>query len=240
LEHEIKPILNVYCDESCHILNDHQKYMGFGSVSAPVETVRSHSLAIRHIKEQFHCTSEMKWTKVSPKNIPFYTAIIEYFFNNTDLSFRAVVVHDKDELRHETFNQGSHDLFYYKMYYYLIRGLTYIHDSDTFHVYLDIKDTKGSLKVKKLKEVISNSLHDFEQRRVPRIQVIRSDEAELMQLTDFLLGSIMYATRGLDTSSAKQEITRLVQERAGYALTKSTEPWAEKFNLFHFWPRKEA
>lgn len=233
-------ILNVYCDESCHLRNDHQGHMGFGSITVSVDTVYAHAQAIRRIKKEYGCTGELKWTKVSKKNLLFYTALVEYFFNSSDLNFRALVVHDKERLDHEAFNKGSHDLFYYKMYYFLIRGLTNLHNKNPLHIYLDIKDTHGALRVKKLKKVLTNYLCDFEQKRIPRIQVIRSSESEILQLTDFLLGALMYATRKLDTSSAKIHITQLLEEKAGYSLTKSTEPWEVKFNLFHFWPRKEV
>jgi len=214
--------------------------MGFGAITVPVDTVHAHAVAIRHIKQEYGCTGELKWTKLSQKNLSFYTALVEYFFSSEDLNFRALVVHDKERLDHNKYNKGSHDLFYYKMYYFLIRGLTSLHSAETMHVYLDIKDTHGALRVKKLKEVLSNSLHDFKQNRIPRIQVIRSTESELLQLTDFLLGALMYATRKNTSSKAKLFITQLVEEKAGYSLTKSTEPWEFKLNLFHFWPRKEA
>lgn len=232
--------INVYCDESCHLLNDHQGYMGFGAISAPVDSINQHARKIREIKKQYGCLGELKWTKVSQKNILFYEALINYFFESQDLSFRSLIVHDKGSLDHGTFNDGSHDLFYYKMYYYLLRELPTLSNSEQIFVYLDIKDTHGASKVKKLRDVLSNYFHDCGKSKISRIQVIRSSEAELIQLTDFLLGAIMYATRNKETSYGKLSLTKLVEKKAGYSLTKSTEPWEKKLNLFHFWPQKNT
>ena len=54
----------------------------------------------KYIKEKYNMNKlcEVKWTKVSPDKIQMYRELVEYFFNNEHLFFRAVVV-DKTKLK---------------------------------------------------------------------------------------------------------------------------------------------
>ena len=74
-------IFNVYCDESCHLENDHQKAMVLGAVWCPLEKIREISVRLREIKKRHGLPSdfEVKWTKISPaKALPATGAM----FNN--------------------------------------------------------------------------------------------------------------------------------------------------------------
>lgn len=229
--------IRIFCDESCHMLNDVSSIMTFGAIQCPVEKVRQVSLEIKTIKKHFSCTGELKWTKVSPKNLQFYKALIEYFAGQENLKFRSLIVKDKGKLDHDFYNAGEHDNFYYKMYYHLLRNIIGKKNTCSYEIFLDIKDTKSSLKVKKLREVLSYSFYDFEMSRIQKIQQMRSNESNLLQLCDFLLGAVTYANRKLDSSNTKLLITEELSNQCNVCLTESTPPWEEKFNLFHFTPR---
>ena len=41
---------NIYCDESCHLENDHQPVMVLGAVWCPLEKSREISVRLREIK----------------------------------------------------------------------------------------------------------------------------------------------------------------------------------------------
>jgi len=99
---------NVYCDESCHLENDHQKVMTLGAIWCATEKVREISIRIREKKIQHGLKAdfEIKWTKVSPAKESFYLDIVDYFFDVDDLHFRGLVVPDKSKLRHEVFLNG--------------------------------------------------------------------------------------------------------------------------------------
>ena len=45
-------IYNIYCDESCHLENDHQPAMVLGTVWCPLAKVREISRRLREIKTQ--------------------------------------------------------------------------------------------------------------------------------------------------------------------------------------------
>jgi len=218
-------------------LNDTASIMTFGAIHCPADHIRKISLDITSLKREYSCTGEIKWTKVSIKNLAFYKALIEYFMTDDNLKFRSLIVRNKTELDHGIFNDGEHDNFYYKMYYYLLRNIVEKKNNNSYEIFIDIKDTRSSEKVKELRKVLNYSLYDFEMYRIQRIQQIRSHESNILQLCDFLLGAVTYANRNLGTSEAKLAITKEISTKYRVCLTESTTPWEEKFNLFHFKPR---
>jgi len=51
-------IFNVYCDESCHLENDHQEVMVLGAVWCPLEKSREIMDRLREIKQKHGLTPE--------------------------------------------------------------------------------------------------------------------------------------------------------------------------------------
>ncbi len=225
---------NIYCDESCHLENDHQKIMVLGAIKCEKSYKKQAVNDIRNIKEKYNMNKfcEVKWTKVSPDKFDMYLELVNYFFSNPNLSFRAVVV-DKTKLKHELFNQ-THDSFYYKVYYQLLCRI--IVPNNENYIYLDIKDTKGARKVRKLGEVLANGLYDFNMECIKSVQNINSKESELLQLADILIGAISYLNRNENEkenySQSKMNLIETIINSSGYNLRKSTFLSEEKFNLF--------
>lgn len=231
-----KPVQNIYCDESCHLEAQHGP-MALGAVVAPASTARRHNINIRSIKTAHGISPrcELKWTKVSPAKVSLYLALVDYFFDQPDLSFRGLLVRDKSKLRHEAFNQ-THDDWYYKMYFHLLNPL--LAPDKENRVYLDIKDTRGAAKVRKLQDVLCNSEYDFDRSILSRIQEVRSNEIELLSLADLFAGALTYFHKGLATSPAKMAVIRRIQQKSGFSLLRSSLLSARKFNLF-LWTPKE-
>ena len=127
-------IVNVYCDESCHLEHDRSAVMGFGAIAIEAGSARAIAKEIRALKEGAHCRGELKWTKVSPKNTGFYIDLVDFFFSKPELSFRALLVNGKDRLNHDRYNDSSHDLFYYKMYFYMLRNIIEYDPQKELHV----------------------------------------------------------------------------------------------------------
>jgi len=229
---------NIYCDESCHLQNDHQQVMVLGAIWCPLEKTREIAIRIREIKLRHGLSPnfEVKWSKVSPAKFLFYKDLIDYFFDDDDLHFRAVIIPDKSKLRHLAFSQ-DHDTWYYKMYFSMLKVL--LTPTDTFRIYLDIKDTRSSDKIVKLHEALCNSVYDFEHKIITRIQTIRSDEVEQLQLADLLIGTISYANRKLNTNAAKVALVERVKLRSHYSLTRTTLLREDKVNLFQ-WEARES
>lgn len=224
---------NIYCDESCHMENDHQKVMVLGAVWCPIEKVREISIRIREIKRDHSLKPdfEIKWTKVSPAKLEFYLNLVDYFFDDDDLHFRALIVPDKSKLRHEVFRQ-SHDEWYYKMYFEMLKVI--FNPESKYRIYLDIKDTHGAAKVTKLHDVLCNNMYDFSREIIERVQTVRSHEVEIMQIADLMIGAISYVNRGLTDSSAKLALVERVRKRSGYELTRTTLLRENKVNLFRW------
>ncbi len=222
--------INIYCDESCHLPNDGQKAMVLGALWCFKVKAAVHNRAIAELKAKHSLSPffEIKWTKVSPGKVDFYRELIDYFFSCRTIGFRAWVVPDKSVLSHNEHSQ-THDDWYYKMYFYLLRNL--ISKDRKYHIYLDIKDTRSRMKLSKLGEVLSNANYDFSREIIERIQHVHSHDIGLMQLADILIGAISYHARGLSESPAKNEIVHLLKKRTGLSLTRNTLPNERKFNL---------
>lgn len=223
--------INVYCDESCHLPNDNSQVMSLGAIWCTKEKVKEISNRIAEIKVKHGLNSnvELKWTKISPSKLDMYMEIVDYFFDDDDLHFRGLVAANKKNLKHSEFNQ-THDDWYYKMYFYLIR--TILNSNSSYHILIDKKDTLGSIRLEKLKTVLSNDKLDFNKKIVQSLKIISSDSSSCIQLADIFAGAISHYNRGLTTSEAKNKIIDRIKKRSGLKLTKSTLPSENKFNLF--------
>lgn len=214
---------NIYCDESTHIENDGEPFMLLSYVSTPYHLLKMHNKNIREMKMEHFYRGEMKWSKISKSQYPFYNQVIDYFFSNDTLSFRAIII-DKSQLNHEAFSQ-NHDTFYDKMYYQLLNKKIY--PDATYNIYLDIKDSYSYIKAKNLKKYLER---DYQNIR--NLQIIRSHESELMQLTDVLMGAINYKLRDLNKVTAKNNIISKIEKLCGKPLSEKTSVTEKKFNRF--------
>lgn len=226
-------VINVYCDESCHLQRDHQPTMVLGALCCPANRRKSASERIKQlkIKHQIGATTEVKWVKISPQKLSFYLELIDLFFELDELTFRALVVPDKSVLAHDAFQQ-THDEFYYKMWYFTLVPL--LSRKHRFQIYLDKKDTRSEGRARKLWEVLSTSKVDFKREIITRMQHVQSHEVPLFQMADVLIGAISYANRRLETSAAKLAVVEHLRSKSRLQLTRSTLLREEKLNLF-FW-----
>lgn len=218
----------MYCDESGHLEHDQIKVMVIGGVAINNEFRKNAYSDIKRIKVKHGIPihREIKWIKVSKGELDYYKELIEYFINNEQLSFRAVVVPDKSKLDHARFNQTQDD-FYYKVYYEMLKKILFKHDS--IRVFIDIKDTNSSYKVKKLTRYLNNT-YTSHQNDVG-IEQIRSHENSLLQLADLLIGCVMYKNRELTSSNAKLELVKFLESKISSKLNTTSLYSELKFNL---------
>lgn len=212
---------NIYCDESCHLENDHKDFMFLGYITCAYPQVKLHTEQIANLKKKHNFYAEIKWNHVSMSKIKFYTNLIEYFFA-TDLRFRAIGV-NKSKVRCEDFGK-TYDDYYYTMYYHLLHHN--INSEYTYNVYLDIKDTLSAYKVNKLKNILNVKYGVFR-----TVQNIRSEESVLLQLADFILGAVSYNKNVQDKKNeAKRILIDQIKKHANIDL--ETTNYKEKLNLF--------
>lgn len=244
----MKPTINIYCDESCHLQNDKEPVMVIGAVYCPIEKKeeifeRLYSFKVKHNlipknkknDKDNRPYYELKWNKVSKSKIEYYKDVINYFFDDDDLQFRVLVVSNKTDINYEKFNH-THDTFYYKMYFGMLKAI--LNPENSHHIYIDIKDTKSKEKVHKLEQVLRNDKYDYSKEIIKKVQQVRSHEVEILQLADLLVGATAYVNRGLANSKAKNELIQLIKHRSKYSLTKSTLLKERKFNVFIWEPQK--
>lgn len=227
-------IFNIYCDESCHLENDRQKAMVLGAIWCPLDKTREIAVRLREIKQKhgFPPHFEVKWTKVSPAGKAFYLDLVDYFFDDDDLHFRALIVPDKSLLRHDAYPGQDHDVWYYKMYFDMLKVI--LRPDAHYRIYLDIKDTRGGQKVAQLHQVLCNDRYDFSRHVIERVQLVRSHEIEQLQLADLLIGAVAYLNRDLHENAGKLAIIERMRRRSRYDLTRTTLLREEKMNIFRW------
>lgn len=228
---------NIYCDESCYLPHDNINLMVIGGISCPKDKAELINKTIRDIKEKngVYKFAEIKWTRVSASKLQMYMDLVDLFFDNAFLNFRAVVALNKNELDYSKFHL-SHDDWYQRIYYLTLREMLDI--DNNYFVYADIKDTKGSEKIERLKNVLNNAIGYFYDDVVLNIQLVRSDQIQLMQLADLFIGAVAYANRNLDGNKAKLALIEHIEERSGRSLRMKSPKSETKFNIFKWLPRR--
>lgn len=225
---------NVYCDESCHLEHSSSNAMALGAIWCPKQKTREINQRLIEIKKKHRIKpeAEVKWTKAAPGNRSLYVDFLDYFFDDDDLHFRGVVIPDKKKLDHARYGQ-THDEWYYKMYFVLLKAI--FRRDARYYVYIDIKDTHSSENARRLEDVCAANAHDFSHEIVRRVQPIRSDEVQIMQLVDILTGAICYRHNNPyitpQMNSTKVELVNRTITRSQINLTNTTLSSEDKLNL---------
>lgn len=234
-------LFNIYCDESCHLENDEHRTMLLGAIHCKNDKVKEAFARLKEIKKKHNLKEdfEVKWTKVSESKINFYLEWLDYFLDDDDLNFRAIIIKDKNELNHSAYDQ-THDDWYFKMYFDLLKVI--IAPESKYKIYLDIKDTRSADKARQLREVLCRENYDFKREIISELSFVRSEQVQLIQLADLLIGAVGYHNRrelypdnqSKFTNMGKIKFIERIKERTGYSLSKTTLLKEQKFNLF-FW-----
>ena len=153
---------------------------------------------------------------------------MDYFFDDDDLHFRALIIPDKSKLNHAAFSQ-DHNTWYYKMYFEMLK--TIIFPTQQYQIFIDIKDTRGGKKTQMLHEVLCNNNHDFDRRVIQRIQIVRSEEVRILQLADLLIGAVSYSNRNIGSSPSKLRVVERIKQRSGKLLNRKTSYTESKMNI---------
>lgn len=225
--------LNLYCDESCHLLNEPEKVMLVSCTYCPKESTYRISQDLKNLrkKHKIYYFSELKWGKVSKSKINYYLDVLDYFFNCKDIYFRTIVIPDKFKLDHKKYNQ-NHNQWYYKMIYELVKYIAKNNKDGYYNIYVDKKENSCEAKcqLNKSKECLQYKYKNI------KMQNIRSHESEIMQLNDFLQGAVGYYNRklynALNCKNNKSEIVHRLLNK--YHINLSITNYDEKFNILRW------
>ncbi|MDV4318506.1 DUF3800 domain-containing protein [Acinetobacter baumannii] len=226
----------IYCDESCHLEHDNHQVMVIGCIKLADDHNHELRQKFKEIQLKHKSPTELKWNTVSSSRFAMYKELIDAFFETGLISFRCVVVKNKNDLNHDEFNNGSHDNFYYKLVYQLLNNKWVMGQEYQYHVFLDIKDTRGRERLAKINQVFGNQYYN--NSPFMSFQHLHSQDAFWIQWADFLIGAIGYKSRGEHlkerASPVKKEIINYLEQRSGYLLDEGTPPFESKFNIFNF------
>lgn len=209
--------------------------MVLGFVKCRTEKKVEIARSLRALKRQhgLRHNFELKWGQVSNSRIQYFLDVVDLFFNEPSLSFRAVVA-KKEGLNHSAFQQ-SHDDWYYKIAYRLL--LPAVKEAEVCDVFFDRRDTDEASKIENLNRILSNSIPTSRDVRTGVRIPVDSRQVELLQLADLLIGAISYVNRGLASSPARIQLVEHIQQKSGLTLKSTTGLGIHKFNLFFWTPQ---
>lgn len=227
-------IYKIFCDESCHLEYDNVDVMVLGALFCSAQKSIELSKKIKYLKAKHNYSPELKWSKLNKNAWGLYQDLIDLIIQDVDVFFKATIVANKHALDHATYNQNSHNDFYYKMFYYTLRDFLEI--NNTYRIYLDFMDTHGAYKSKKLAEVLQAGTY---WQLSTEFTIIRSHESVIMQLCDLMIGAISYKNRSdiAKLSPIKNRFVDYLEQSLQRPLDKGTPPWEKQFNIFKFQPK---
>lgn len=182
---------NIYCDETNHLKINKGKYMGIGALYVPKTRVKRINRYLRNLKKNygFNETHELKWNLIKSSSVDLYLDVIKYFFNGeNDIKFRAILI-NKNTIDNKIYNQTDDD-FYHKMYYQMLEYI--IKAGDVYNIYPDIKDTNSYYRHQQILKYLRIKKKDYNNKTIKKVQPIRSSDLALLQLTDILIGALVY------------------------------------------------
>lgn len=233
-----KKTYTVFCDESCHLQYDNSNVMCLGCIVVPNEFFAEYKESIKQIKRKYGILHEIKWNTISVTHLDMYKEIINFFFRS-EMMFRCVLIKNKRNIAAHTLNRQEYNDFYFSMVERLIR-FTIQHnggENGAFRVFLDLKDSHGMTKLSAIEKRISGQLTNGNQ--MTHLQNIRSHESVFIQLADIFIGAVAYISRDLNTSNAKIQIAKQIEDLSGYNLDEGTEPGDSKFSIYDFQPKRK-
>jgi hypothetical protein len=89
--------------------------------------------------------------------------------------------------------------------------------------------------------VLCSTEYDFEQKIINEVREVHSDQVQMVQLVDLIIGAIQFNLSSKNPekeSKAKRQVVDHLKKKSKLTLTTNTLPSEPKLNLF-FWGGKE-
>jgi len=221
------PSYVIYCDESCHDLTAHHRFMAIGGLQVPRSLKPEISRELRLLMRSLKLNSEAKWSKVSDKRLKDYQKLVDFFFDHSELSFRTIVV-EQTKVKMELHGKDR-ELAFYKFYYEMLEK--WLQSGNEYLILLDYKNNKGANRYKTLKTYLERYLRG--KAWILDLTVINSKETPLAQLCDLLTGAVAAAWNGPMSGSAKESLTKYIASQVSRPTLRLPTLLSEpKFNIF--------
>ena len=226
----------IFCDESGF---HGSKLEGFGSLWMTYERRGDFAAKWKELHETYFPPSEVKWKKVNKATLPFFEALVDWYFDTIWLMFHCLVYcrQEVDMARHG----GDKDLQRRKHFTMLLAkkikrfarpGKVYRIRVDPIHSrYAKADEAAETI----LKNIMANA-PGLQSSTIHSLRTVDSKNTPGIQLSDLLLGAVMAARHRDVTSEPKLSLIHRIAERLGWdALDADTYPSATKFNIWRFW-----
>lgn len=225
--------IKMYMDESCHTQHDKTNTMSLVTVYTINDNQKILEDKIKEVKDKHKIGGELKWNKVSNRNINLYLEVItllakavsENYFKVRTLLIRA----DKTGI------WSNYEDWYYKMAYFLFEiPLMFMIEKATtpinhVELYLDQKDIRSRRQTRKLAHFLQTKIRD---EIIVTGRVVDSTTNILIQLADIIAGALTYKERNLRGSNAKMTLIKHIEKAFSINLSRSTSKDRTDFNTF--------
>ena len=208
-----KGYYDIYCDESAIDGSGSFYFGGLYCTSIRADILRK---KLKEVRLKYHCTGEMKWTKVSAKMLHVYTDFVDVFINDPHSRFYVLEV--RRDMNWRIWASTEEERFF-KAYYVFLRSLMNVFSR--YGIYLDYKNGKW-YRWSSLHFAINNKVKEFyyppNQKQVHTLKPVNSKADDLLQLVDVLLG----AKTSTATAVAKVQLAKYVREKLGEQISVFT------------------
>lgn len=191
-----------------------------------------------------------------------YKKFIELFSISPYLDFRCLVL-DRHAIDYATYHQGDKELGFYKfLYFFISRNIEKDYKykdakNNLYQIFIHRRRMGDKMewgRLSDLKLVLNNRLRkscfyaefnkdsdakapdsfSFKNKLIRNIEPVDSYINPEIQLVDILTGAVGYAWDGFQTSPAKLELIKYIEELFGLQLKNETPYLTEKINIWKF------
>jgi len=223
--------VSIYCDESRHEGQSHQKYMVIGGLWLP-RAQRGEILAgLREIQARNGIGGDMKWSKVSKAKLAGYQEIVSFIAARPDVHFRCIVV-DKSKVDHEKFFKNDRQLGFWVFYWHCLNQ--WMGNLNTYFVSIDFKPEGINAGPRRLREILEKGC--VKRCWVKSLECVDSHQNPFCQVADMFIGAVGYEQNGLSGSALKQKLAAHIAAQFKRPDLKGTDqPSRQHFNIWRIW-----